>query len=144
MKRGGPLRRKTPLHGSTPLQRAARLAHRPMERKRRAQSAEERSGRAAVGSRSGGRCEIDPLDAATDWSHRVARSRGGSWRPANGIDTCRRHHREAHDQPERARALGWHVRTGQDPATVPVRLAVGWALLGDDGSVTPVVVEDAA
>jgi hypothetical protein len=121
MRRGGPIARRTPLAA-----------------KRKARTSDETRARQLVAARSGGRCEVDPRDAATDWSHRVARSRGGAWCPSNGVHLCARHHAETHAEPERARDLGLHVRTGRIPALVPVRLAAGWVLLRADGGMAPV------
>lgn len=104
--------------------------------------------RTIVRERSGGRCEAGTQDAATDWSHRVAKGRLGLWTPSNGLHLCPfHHHGVCHAEPDLARELGWIVRTGDEPSERPafiVTQAYGWAwvLLAEDGTVAWVNPED--
>lgn len=80
-------------------------------------------------------CEACGTTRGVQWSHRIARSRGGTWAPSNGVALCLVEHGWAHSFPDTARRLGWHVRTGLDPREVPVWLARPWPgfwLLTDD------------
>jgi hypothetical protein len=94
----------------------------------------EAAGRRVVWARSNGtldedeppQCEACGTTQGVQWSHRIARSRGGSWAPSNGVALCLVEHGWAHSFPTAAGRLGWHVRTGFDPRTVPVWLARPW------------------
>lgn len=143
MRRGGPLRRKTRL---SPAPLAARLTRRVQLRaRRRAAGPEEKHARELVAARSGGSCEGCGRPGPIDWSHRVARSQGGPWSASNGLALCRPDHEWAHANPVEARSVGWMLRRHEDPATAPALLhGVGWVLLGDDGSVTPIPSERTA
>lgn len=96
----------------------------------------EARGRLIVAARSAGLCEICRQPAA-DWSHRVDRSDGGTWSPANGLHLCRRDHQWTHSEPTLAHEGGWRLRSGTDPATAPVWLwtpfGQGWYRIEDSG-----------
>ncbi|QWS68233.1 HNH endonuclease [Gordonia phage VanLee] len=97
---------------------------------------DEPQARAIVTERSQGICEACGRARATDWSHRIARSRGGLWCPTNGLHLCRADHAWIHAHQEKARALGAIVETHLNPAEVPVRTRHGRVLLHPDGSMT--------
>lgn len=128
LKAGGALK-----PGTKGLKRSELVARKPRRSK------QEEQGRRLVEARAGLSCEGCGLQPWSEWSHRIARSRGGTWRASNGLALCSScHHGICHGEPEIARALGWVVRTGRDTTTVPVSLAGrGLVLLADDGSVTP-------
>jgi hypothetical protein len=137
MNRGKPLQRKTPLVAKTRIKQG----HQRLGIRRPSQTPDERNGRALVGRRSGGWCElrIDGVCAgpATDWQHRRNRSQGGTWAASNGIHTCRNCHRYIHDRPTAAVDNGWTVQSWMDWRTVPVLLFDGLALLDDNGGLAP-------
>lgn len=137
LKRLTPLKSKTQLARTTPMQRASRLTRQAITPRRPKVSPEERHARKVVAERAGGRAECCGEYGPTDWSHRVARSRGGKWCPSNGIALCRFHHSWAHSYPAQAQRMGWILRTNQDPATAPAWLfRHGLVLLTADGSIT--------
>ncbi len=154
------LQRFTPLRSSNPLVSHSELTRSPIARKIRTHeevraarrplvSPEERRARKLVRKRSGGTCERCGRAQATNWHHRVAKGRGGSWCPSNGLDLCGSGttgcHGEVTVSPALAYERGWSVRTGHDPAAIPVWLANrGWHLLRADGSTTPVPTERSA
>jgi hypothetical protein len=92
-----------------------------------------------------GACEICRIRPGESWSHRVARGRGGTWAPTNGLWTCGDGTRLCHGwltaNPTWAAAGGWCVSTGSiGPEATPVYLrtiydppAGGWWLLDDAG-----------
>jgi len=100
--------------------------------------------------RSGDRCELCGGPAGNS-HHRRPRGMGGSRDPqtdlpSNGLRICGSGTTGCHGLIEQDRAwardLGYLVRQGVDPATVPVVLRqpgghLDWVLLGEDGSVTP-------
>ena len=94
-----------------------------------------------VKARSGEVCEICRRQRHNDFSHRVAASQGGLYRPANGVSACRGCHTWLHASPARARAGGWHLTSDADPIAVPVWLDTlaghGWCLLDDSGLAIP-------
>ncbi len=143
MKRSGswsrkvPLRTRTSLVGSTPMQRAARLTRRVIDAKRAKVTPAERAARKVVAGRSYGRCELNPRHPATDMHHRLNRSQGGLWCPANLLHLCADHHRWITEHPNAAVAQGWTIHGRRDPATVPVWLfGHEWTFLNADGSIT--------
>lgn len=82
--------------------------------------------RAAVKARSGGRCEWCGLEA-TDMHHRVNKSQGGWWSPANIVHLCRACHKTVTEFPKWAKAVGLSVEpfTGgehTDPAEWPIHV----------------------
>lgn len=114
---------------TAPLRRTPFKAHRPKV------TPEERRARRLVRQRSGGLCEVCARERATDWSHRVRRSQGGPWCPANGLHVCRKDHRRIDSGLSAMNTLGWHLTRNQDPLATPVFLARrGWVLLRPDGT----------
>lgn len=95
---------------------------------------DERSTRAAVAGRAGGRCEYCG-QAGAEMHHRVARGRGGRWSPANIIFLCGGDHRYFTDHPKLAYRAGISVRSNQNPAQVPVLTRFGQLWLSDE--ITP-------
>jgi hypothetical protein len=84
-------------------------------------------------------CELCALARATNWHHRKNRSQGGQHVRSNalhlsgsGTTGC---HGMVTESPERAYERGWSVRSGFDPAEVPVLYGGDWAFLADDGRV---------
>ena len=89
--------------------------------------------------RSGGMCEICGIAPATNWHHRKNRSQGGKDDLANalhldgsGTTGC---HGHVTDHPAEAYEKGWSVRSGFNPADVPVLLAGRWVLLTNSGHI---------
>lgn len=77
--------------------------------------------------------------------HRLPRGRGGDNRLSNLVLLC--DFGGCHDlivESRRANATlnGWLVRTGYDPAVVPLIHRGVWVWLGDDGTVTPLGAAD--
>ncbi|OOB90335.1 HNH endonuclease [Rathayibacter sp. VKM Ac-2630] len=100
----------------------------------------------AVEARSGGMCEGCGLHRATEKHHRKFRSRGGEDTVENLLDLCGsgNHsgcHGAAHGArpaPERCEAIGWEVRTDEDPLDVPVPYRGRLVHLTADGyTITP-------
>ena len=141
MKRSTPLKRTATLaRAGVPLRRSP-LPRAPMRRKSVARSPEETRARDLVAVRSGGRCEGCGAAPATDWAHRVGRAQGGPWCPSNGLHLCGPDgcHRWSHANPAAARSVGWMVRRGENPATVPALLhGRGWVQLTPSGLITPI------
>lgn len=156
MKRGGPLKRHTPLNPGrgllrgTPLSRAARLktsARAPRPRSRPSVTRDEVDARRTVAQRSGGVCEICGQQRATNWHHRQNKGQSGAWRAANGLHLCGSGTTGCHGHvtanPAKARAYGWSVRSTQGPADVAVWLyGRGWSVLTDDGAIAPAELDD--
>ena len=121
MKRGGPLRRKTPLpRGDKSLKRVA-FRRRPVEPD--AYEREFQRQRHLVRIRSGGRCEIRAKHCRGESSHvhhRQRRSQGGDNSLENLLDLCSVCHFRVHRFPEQAFEHGWLVHEWDDPARVPV------------------------
>lgn len=97
----------------------------------------EARGRLILAARSGGRCEAC-RDEASDASHRVDRSDGGTWSPANLCHLCRRCHQWFHSYPQLAYLGGWRLPSGTDPLQAVVWLWTaygrGWWLLDEAGN----------
>lgn len=118
------------------MKRTKALTQRAIKAKRVKVTAVERNGRKVTRARSGGICEIDGSNPATEAHHRKNRSQGGSWLPVNLLDLCTECHHRATVNPALARERGWSVLSTQDPAEVPVFLAgQGWSLLTDTGEI---------
>lgn len=136
------LRTKTPLVGSTPMQRASRLTRNAkLKTKRAPVSPEEKAAKGIVRARSNGVCEICGQARATNFSHRLAKGHGGPWLASNGLDACGHgnysgcHGERLHQRPTEAERAGWLVRSGHDFRTIPVQHAwLGLVFLNDDGS----------
>lgn len=101
--------------------------------------------RAAVVARANGRCELCWAPSSLwplEWAHRIARSRGGRWRPSNGVMLCSLCHQWTGEHSWWAVLGGWrlvHANPGTDPARVPAWLRThtapdgAWHVLDDDG-----------
>ncbi len=150
LRRTGPPERKTPLVSRSELPRTRIRTHAEFRAHRPVITPAERHARDAVTARAQGRCEGCGRHGQTEWSHRIARGRGGIWCPSNGIALCgslaavlsgggdNTCHHFCHDQPAMARSVGWIVRTNADPSTVPALLhGRGWTLLTADGLYVP-------
>lgn len=131
---GGPLVRKTGLKRKTGLTRRAIKASTP------SMSPAEKAAKDTVKARSGGVCEIQVPGRCTgrarDFSHRIREGQGGPWSPTNGLHACRACHEWTHRWPIAARVKRWALKT-TDRLDKPVLYRGAWALLGEDGSVTP-------
>lgn len=105
MKRGGPLRRLTPLRRGAPLRSRARSLASTV--------------RAEIARRSGGRCEarFTPgcRGVAEHAHHVLRRSQGGKDEPGNLAHVCAPCHHAIHAEPERAYAAGLLRRRTTDP-----------------------------
>lgn len=156
MSPGAPLARKTELKRSQLKPGASQLkSSGPVKsRKSGRQSAAEKRGRALVGVRADGRCEIGPGNIpapmalcqvwSTDWHHRQNRSQGGDWSAANGLGLCRPCHAWVTAAPSRSCAYGWSVRSTVAPAAMPVLRRGVWVWLLEDGSVEPLDFQELA
>jgi hypothetical protein len=118
VKRGGPLRRRTPL------------------RNRPSRNEVPPEVRAGVIRRAGGRCErYGCLGRPFELHHRKSR-RYRDHRPSNLLWLCIYCHAEVTDNPVQTiqgRPAGWVLRGHQVPEAEPVwMVARGWVLLGDD------------
>jgi hypothetical protein len=94
--------------------------------------------RAVILGRTGTTCEGCRSAAWTYKAHRVARSAGGRWAPANVLGLCRGCHGWAHHNPVHAQVAGWALPGGTDPVLAPVFLASatltpGWYRLNERG-----------
>ncbi len=128
---GSPLQRKTELRRTGWLKSSG-----PVKARRRAsRTTVEALARAVVRSRSGGRCEMDCAEPATDWHHRRFRSQGGAWSAENGLHLCSRHHQWITEHPAKSYTLGWSVRSTVDPAAMPVLRRGVWVWLTEGGGV---------
>lgn len=136
-----PMSRTTPLNAGgflkrgvfVPIPKAAIKAKRPKV------TPEERACRKVVRARSEGLCEIHGDHPASDMHHRLNRSQGGLWTPANILHICRHSHDAIGADPLWAAhpSRGWSIRNRRNPADVPLWLAGrGYCLLHDDGHVT--------
>lgn len=132
--------------GFTPAQRATRLTRNAaLKAKRPKMSPEERSARKITRARSEGQCEIHGDHPASDMHHRLNRSQGGQWSPDNLLHICHAIHMHITTSPQMAMEQGWTVRSGRNPADVPVWLAGrGWCFLHANGHVDEAPDEAAA
>lgn len=139
LRQGAPLKRTPmkrtppPKNGSRPRKkRSSQLKNKPPE----VTEAEKRC-REIVAERSDGLCECCGEAGGLDKAHRVARSQGGKWDPANILDLCRMCHSGNHNSPQRAYDHGWHLRSHQDPVGEPALLwksgVKDWAYLDSEG-----------
>jgi len=102
-----------------------------------------RAAQQEVKTRSGLRCERCGKDLK--WGggqvhHRKPRRMGGSADPAinstaNLVHLCEPCHRQVESDRWQAYDDGWLVKTGEDPAAVPMLTHEGWRYLADDGRV---------
>lgn len=104
------------------------------------QDATERWGRAVVTGRSLGFCQLGDGRQGREWAHRVARGRGGSWAPVNGLWLCSWHHALTHSHQVLARRCGWMVETSTHPSQVPALIVTqtgaGWWWLDEMDAAT--------
>lgn len=96
--------------------------------------------REAVFARDGLLCALcgEVCGARLAIHHRLPRGRGGDNRLSNLLllgDVGGCHDTVVESYREAAYNSGWLVRTGQNPADVPVVRFGEWSLLGDDGTV---------
>lgn len=99
------------------------------------------SERETLRARSLGVCELCGAATATNFHHRKNRSQGGKNNLANALHLCGSGTTGCHglvtQHPADAYTNGWSVRSGFDPATVPVKRMGRWVLLDDHGCVIP-------
>ena len=145
MKPGKPLKRKTPLASrtqlarSTPAMRATRLTRTAIVAKRPKVTPEERAARKGLRQRSGGVCECGCRRPAHDAHHRRNRSQSGTWALSNLMHLNHDCHMRITTNPKMAMGQGWTVRSGRNPADVPVWVGGhGFCFLLDDGSIEEV------
>lgn len=97
---------------------------------------DEPTTRAAVYGRSMGVCEYCQAERATDMHHRLARSLGGKWHPANIVHLCRGCHARctspAGEQRQWARHVGLLLESWEVPADTPVHQGTGGFLWCSD------------
>jgi hypothetical protein len=152
VKRGGPLKRTTPLRSTGTSREGKPKAKRPTG-DGPSQSKLERDAKKATRRRSGDQCEIrSPWclgpSAPTEFSHRRADGQGGQWAASNGLRGCGHGnlngcHGYCHQHPEEARENGWFVSAFSRvwPSEVPAYI---WHegdramfLLDDEGGAVP-------
>lgn len=133
------LSRRTPLTSSRSLEAGKGLKRSELVSKRPTVTPEERRAHRIVKARpADGLCERCGRRPGTDYCHRVGAAQGGAYCPSNAWLGCRSCHTECHLNPAVAYEQGWHVRSTQNPAVVPMWMAGrGLVLLRPDGSVTP-------
>jgi hypothetical protein len=94
-----------------------------------------RNNRDVVLARSGGYCERCGIPLANDWAlhHRKLRKHGGDNSPANLMALHHHCHNlgtdSVHLNPANAYAMGWLVRSTQDPEFIAMRLPNGTDVL---------------
>jgi len=98
---------------------------------------DERSTRAAVDTRSGGRCEYCRARPARDMHHRRGSGVGGRWHPANILHLCRKCHRFITDHPGWAHSLGLRLKEAEDPGERPVTREDGTGFQPSDDVAPP-------
>lgn len=130
---------------ATPVRRSAIARTTPMKAAKPAPAVPTKQ-RDRLRVRADSWCEIRQagcLGYGTDPSHRVSRGMGGRHGAAaveaaqlsNVVWACRACHDLCHDRPRFAERMGWFVREGIDPRTVPVLIGGQMVLLLDDGGV---------
>lgn len=115
MKRSA-LKRGKPLKASSSLKRS-RMRRKPTEEPQALTEA-----RRAVQARCNGRCEIGLRDcrgAMTGVHHRRLR-RHGDHQPESLLAACNNCHEWVQTHPRVSYAMGWMVKSYEDPAVVPV------------------------
>ena len=94
----------------------------------------ERTARVLVARRSGGMCEAGYDAEATEVHHRINRSQGGTWDPANLLHLCHRHHHWITTNPRGAALKRWTLPRGSEPGIEPAFMARwGFVLLTSQG-----------
>lgn len=136
------LRPGSPLVRKTELKRTAGLTRRAIKASRPVVSPEEKAAKDTARARAGGLCEIQLPGLChgrgLDFSHRIREGQGGPWSPRNGLYACRACHEWTHRYPRAARVRRWALESHEiDMLDRPVLYRGAWALLGEDGSVTP-------
>ena len=125
----------------------------PRSPRKAAEEAAEHRTKAIVKVRSGGSCEICGAKAE-NVAHRVAKSQGGPWDPANALHLCGQGNLSGchgwthqHSGEDDGQAGGWILRSHHDYAAEPAYILhrdetgvarFGWVLLRSDGSVETV------
>jgi hypothetical protein len=162
LKRTKPLTSSTPFNPGSGLRRTSPLAQQagreslsaratPLRRSAIAKSAPKPAvppkQRDRARERADGWCEIRQAGCwgrGTDPSHRVSRKMGGR-HGAAAVESaqlsclvwaCRACHAMCHHKPLFAERMGWFVREGIDPRTVPVLIGGRRVLLDDEGGMT--------
>ncbi|HEU5032716.1 MAG TPA: HNH endonuclease signature motif containing protein [Spirillospora sp.] len=146
-----PLERRTPLRNRKPLRRSTPPAS-PRPEPGGEGWAEWEALRAAVHTRSGGRCEAGVVDKCRDRRgdfarlgghqahHRKLRSRGGPDEVANLVAVCGYCHDWIHRHPRKATELGLIVPSWADPEVRGlIRPDGSVVLLDTDGGYVPVM-----
>jgi 5-methylcytosine-specific restriction endonuclease McrA len=138
LQRKTPLLRKAWFRSRSPISRISPAKRRDIELGKAA--------RAAVIDRD--RHCVLCSEPISDVHHRLPRGAGGAahdptrWSLSRLIGLCRSHHRWTEENRTVAERDGLLVRHGvTEPAKVPVRYHGQWALLRDDGWVTPVAID---
>jgi hypothetical protein len=142
VKRGGDLRRYTPLVNSAPLPRSTigRNAGPKLPAQRSRSTGPTARVLRILAARSDGLCEFwQCLDDAVHTHHRRPRRMGGSSAPdtnlaSNLLRLCPTHHDWIESQRIRALELGLLLHAAADPLRAPVLLRYGTVLLGNDGT----------
>lgn len=144
--KSSPLSRRTPLTSSRGLEAGRGLRRVALVPKRAPVTKEERRARRIVKARPAeGLCERCARRPGCEYCHRLARSQGGLWCPSNAWWGCTQCHRECHASPALAYEQGWHVRSTQNPALVPMWVAgQGLVYLTPAGGYRPVTPSKAA
>ena len=117
MKRGGELKRKTPLKSGGPIKKAAPRAREPRgtwaTRKTGSTSDFTPEAKREITRRSRGWCEMPGCQRyGQHLHHRLMRSQGGMGTAENGMHVCRPHHEYIHAHPALAYEMGWLIRSG--------------------------------
>lgn len=104
--------------------------------------------RRLVSERAAGLCECCHGRKPLEWAHRVNRSHGGPWCPANGLHLCGDCHRRTESELEEAYRLGIRLKSTEDPHVTPVWLdhvagRPGWWILDELGCYVAVEVTHA-
>ncbi len=93
--------------------------------------------RERLAARSDGICEKCGVAQATNWHHRKNRSQGGKNNMGNAMHLCGSGNTGCHgyitEHPAESYDKGWSVRSGFNPADVPVLRRGEWAILTEDG-----------
>ncbi|QNN99473.1 HNH endonuclease [Gordonia Phage Sephiroth] len=102
----------------------------------------EKRCRAILANRSDGICERCCAAPAQSVHHRRKRGQGGPWTPTNCVHICGDGTRGCHGwiegHPNAAREEGFHVRSYENEAEVPVLIWGNLVYLDDEGGTTRV------
>lgn len=98
-----------------------------------------KSQREKLRARSLGVCELCGAAPATNFHHRKNRSQLGGHNLSNALHLCGSGTTGCHglvtEHPKDAYDNGWSVRSGFNPADVPVKRMGVWVRLHDDGTI---------